>query len=64
MKTTRIFHLEVFSFGGKILNIFEQACFHNEKISPNKGVESADWSYLGCSFMAHNFFSNSVQHSS
>ena len=30
MKTTRIFQLKVFIFYGKILNIFEQACFRNE----------------------------------
>ena len=29
MKTTRIFHLKVFIFGGKILNIFEWARFRN-----------------------------------
>ena len=29
MKITRIFHLKVFFFGGKILNIFEKACFRN-----------------------------------
>ena len=29
MKTTRMFHLKVFIFGGKNLNIFEQVCFRN-----------------------------------
>ena len=29
MKTTRFFHLKVFSFSGKILNIFEYVCFRN-----------------------------------
>ena len=34
MKTTRIFHLKFFiCFGGKILNIFGQACFRNETLS-------------------------------
>ena len=28
-QTRRIFHLKVFIFGGKILSIFEQACFRN-----------------------------------
>ena len=35
MENIRIFHLKVFVFfGGKILNIFELACFHNDCTEP------------------------------
>ena len=29
MKIPTIFYLKLFSFGGNVLNIFEQACFRN-----------------------------------
>ena len=39
MKNIRIFYLQIFNlFGGKILNIFELACFRNDSQDLNQPV--------------------------
>ena len=36
MNNIRVSYLKIFSFGGEIFNIFEQACFHNEEIQSDQ----------------------------